>query len=114
MNAVAVKAITSALGSDKHKRKISLSKLFSGDNSEWLKYILLVKPELLKEIFEERGLTLDTNEDYLAIPKIMDLGLDKKGIEGSKGRVSFNLGQILQSTVISKDKIKASNVTFVE
>lgn len=95
-------------------KNVSTSKLLAGDNSELLKYIMLVKPGYVESLLEERGLVLKDKDDYLALPKIMELGLDRKGIEGSKGFITFDLRSLLVSAPVSKDEIRLAQITYTE
>ena len=61
-------------GKEDENNKVSLSKIHAGDVSELLKFVMIVKPGYVKSEMGKRGFSLDTKDDFLALPKIMKLG----------------------------------------
>lgn len=114
MNNILKNTLQSGTGKSDETKKVSLSKIHAGDESELLKFIMIVKPGYVKGILEEKGFSFKNKEDYLILPKIMKLGLDKKGLENSKGEiVVFDLYKMLEDTPMLAEEIKKSGIIFI-
>lgn len=101
-------------GKEDQNKKVSLSKVHAGDVSELLKFVMIVKPGYVKGLLEDKGFSFETKDDYLMLPKIMKLGLDKKGLENGKGEiVVFDLKKILEDAPMDKEEIKSSGIVFI-
>ena len=106
--------LESATGKVNELKRVSISKLHAGDEETLLKYIMIVKPGYMEKKLEKLGFKLETKEDYLMLPKIMILGLDKKGLKNMKGdTVAFDLRSILENAPMTAEEIKESGAFFV-
>ena len=107
-------ALQGGTGKEDPNKQVSLSKVHAGDESELLKFVMIVKPGYVKSFMEEKGFSLKSKEDFLYLPKIMKLGLDKKGLTNGEGKVVvFDLKKYLEDAPMDKEEIKGSGIIFI-
>lgn len=108
------KVLKSGTGKPDEGKKVSLSKIHAGDEGELLKFVMIVKPGYVKGELEERGFSFESKDDFAVLPKIMKLGLDKKGLKNAKDEVVvFDLKKILEDVIMSKEDMRSSGVIFI-
>lgn len=113
-NTALTKLLQKGTGKSDENKKVSLSKLHTKDEGELLKFVMIVKPGYVKGILEGKGFSMQTKEDFASLPKIMKLGLDKKGLENDKGEiVVFDLRKILEDAEMPAEEIKESGIIFI-
>ena len=112
----AIKALAAATGADEKNRRISLKALNEDSIEEWVKFIMLVKPGHIEDMFDKLGFTIVTAEDFKVLPKIVATKADVNGELRNRDDepVSFNLLNMLKAVEISAQELKDSATTFNE